>query len=97
MLVSAPSSNKTSGPTLYEAPFAQSNTTFNPVKSSCFGSICLTNSAYLPLASSILLALPKFADFAKVGFVCIFNCISFSTSSFNLNPSDPKSFNPLSS
>ena len=73
MLVSAPSSNKTSGPTLYDAPFAQSNTTFNPLKSSCFGSICLTNSEYLPLASSILLALPKSADFAKVGVVSIFN------------------------
>ena len=32
-IASAPSSKRTSGPTLYDAPFAQSKTTFIPFKS----------------------------------------------------------------
>ena len=64
---SAPSSNNTSGPTLYDAPLEQSNTTFMEVKSSRLGNICFTNSEYLPIASSILLALPKFSDLASIG------------------------------
>ena len=65
-ITSAPSSHNTLGATWYAAPFAQSITIFKFFRENLSGNVDLTNSKYLPAASSILFALPSFVESTRL-------------------------------
>ena len=98
-MISAPSSQKTFGATLYAAPLAQSITILRWSNLIVLGKVAFENSKYLEIASSTRLAIPIFPAFGKslISMEFIKSSISDCLLSDNLYPSGPNSLNPLSS